>query len=85
MFKKHCPLIDNVNNNLLHNKLILHQKNNPCCEKFKDCSHPKYQSYPYLYNDFPIFKESLESIFRSIKIAKMWSFISFPKNTINSF
>ncbi len=84
MLKKHCPIIGKVNNDLLQNKLILYQKNNPCCELFGNCKHPKYQSNGDLQHHFPIFKDSLNSIFKSIEIQKMWCFITFPKNTVNS-
>ena len=84
MLIKHCPILSKANNTLLHNALIIHQKINPCCDQFKNCGHPKYQSAPNLHEYFPIFKESLESIFNIDKIENMWCFITFPKNNVDS-
>ena len=84
MLIKHCPILSKVNNSSLQNALVIYQKINPCCEQFKTCDHPKYQSDPNLHKHFPIFKDSLESNFNIDKIDRMWCFITFPKNKINS-
>tara|TARA_R100001015_G_C4487507_1_gene66081 strand:+ start:60 stop:518 length:459 start_codon:yes stop_codon:yes gene_type:complete len=84
MLIKHCPILSKVNNSSLQNALVIYQKINPCCEQFKTCDHPKYQSDPNLHKHFPIFKDSLESNFNINKIDRMWCFITFPKNKINS-
>lgn len=84
MLIKHCPILKKINNNALKNALILYLKSNPCCEQFKTCDHPKYQSDSNLHNYFPIFQKSLKSTFKINKIDKMWCFITFPKNNINS-
>ena len=84
MLIKHCPILSKVNNSSLQNALVIYQKINPCFEQFKTCDHPKYQSDPNLHKHFPIFKDSLESNFNIDKIDRMWCFITFPKNKINS-
>jgi len=84
MFKIYCPIINKNNNNFLKEKLLLYQKENPCCSQFDKCDHPKYQSNSFLHHSFPIFKKSLESVFKSIEIDNMWCFITFPKSEINT-
>ena len=53
MIMKFCPILKKINNNALKNALILYLKSNPCCEQFKTCDHPKYQSNSNLHNYFP--------------------------------
>jgi hypothetical protein len=85
MFKIYCPIINKNNNSELQQDLISFQKQNPCCPHHLICDHPKLQSCDYLHNTFIIFKDSLESIFNNIKIDKMWCFITYSNNKINSF
>ena len=84
MFKIYCPIIKKFNNKKLHQNLILHQKQNPCCSKYPSCKHPKLQSYEYLHHNFLFFEKSLNSIFKNVFIERMWSFITYPNNKVNT-
>lgn len=84
MIIKPCPILEKINNNPLKIALILYLRNNPCCQQSETCNHPKYQSDSNLHKYFPSFQDSLKSIFKTIKIDKMWCFITFPKNNIAS-
>lgn len=61
MIKKYfCKLLDNLNNNKLHQEIKKYIEENPCCVFFPNCNHPKIQSGPFLDKKFNLIKKSLD-------------------------
>ena len=71
-FIKKSELINNVNNKNFQKKIKKYIKYNKCCNNI-NCNHPKFQSNPFLHNEFKIFEESITKEL-NLKISKLWCF-----------
>ena len=83
-----------IDNKSFCNKIKKYIKTNPCCEKFPDCIHPKYQSDPFVTNInnknvkiifnnyFDNLKKWLNKNFLNVFEHKAWAYL-YPKNQEN--
>jgi len=84
----------NLNNEKLSKILLKYLKNNKCCINYPNCSHPKHQSNPFLFNlknkEINILKNNyfnfLKLNFGNFKIIenKSWIFLTNKNETISS-
>ena len=76
------------NTSTLQEQIISYIKNNPCCEFYPTCTHPKHQSDSYLHESIDIFKDSLYNslLTKNIKatITHLWAFVTYENEVINS-
>ncbi len=76
------------NTSTLQEQIIYYIKNNPCCEFYPTCTHPKHQSDSYLHESIDIFKDSLYNslLTKNIKatITHLWAFVTYENEVINS-
>ena len=74
------------NTSTLQEQIISYIKNNPCCEFYPTCTHPKHQSDSYLHESIDIFKDSLYNslLTKNIKatITHLWAFVTYENEVI---
>lgn len=83
-----------LNNKKLIKKLKKYTKDNPCCDKFNKCTHPKYQSNPMVFNMkdididkikemyFDVLFKTFNKVFTDIIENKCWVYLTYKnKNT----
>jgi len=76
------------NTSVLQEQIISYVKNNPCCQFYPNCTHPKHQSDSYLHKSINIFEDSLYNslLTKNIKatITHLWAFVTYKNEVINS-
>ena len=69
-------------------QIISYVKDNPCCEFYPKCQHPKHQSDSYLHKSTNLFEDSLTRslLTKNIKamITHMWAFVTYKNEIVNS-